>query len=181
MTANVFCTARDEVRATRLIDEMRQAGFNLTQFSMLVPERAVAGGFRTAKVPEREGTNESAPALASFCELVHPLNEAVLITCGTLGRCLATGQLAPVLKSASAAGCGRLTNELARAGVPQAEFYKRSISEGKIMVSVHCNGLEETHRIESVLVRAGAEDLLITEATSSREPGPEPWPYPNAA
>jgi hypothetical protein len=181
MTANVFCTARDEVRATRLIDEMRQAGFELTQFSMFVPERAVTGGFRPATLPQREGMNQSPPTAGSFCELLYQLDGVVSASCGALGRCLATGQLAPVLKTASQAGCSGLTDELARVGVPQTEFYQRSIAEGKILVSVHCNGLEETNRVQSVLVRAGAEDLLTTAATSSREPGPEPCPYTHAA
>ena len=148
---------------------------------MFVPERAVTGGFRPATLPQREGMNQSPPTAGSFCELLYQLDGVVSASCGALGRCLATGQLAPVLKTASAAGFGQLTSELARAGVPRAEFYQRSISDGKILVSVHCNGLEETNRVQSVLVRAGAEDLLTAGATSSREPGPEPCPYPNAA
>lgn len=71
MTANVFCTARDEVRATRLIDEMCHAGFKLTQCSMFVPEHAVAGGFGPATLRERGVSNESPPAPGSFCELLY--------------------------------------------------------------------------------------------------------------
>jgi hypothetical protein len=181
MTTNVYCTARDEVRATRLIDEMRQAAFTLTQFSIFVPEHAVAGGFRPATMPQRQETKESPPAPGSFCELLYGLDDVVLATCGGLGRCLAAGELAPVLKAASAAGGVRLASELTRSGVPQAEVYKRSISEGKILVSVRCKGLEETTRVQSILVRAGAEDLVTTGATSSRNPGPESFRYPHAA
>ena len=181
MTANVFCTARDEVRATRLIDELRQAGFTLTQLSVFVPEHAVAGGFRPATIPQREGTNESPPAAGSFCELLYRLPEVALETCGGLGRCLATGELAAVLKAASAAGYARTANELAHAGLPRAEFYKQNVSEGKILVSVNCKGVEETARVKSVLLRAGAEDLLTTGATSSRDTGPETGQYRHAA
>ncbi len=181
MTANVFCTARDEVRATRLIDEMRQAGFKLTQFSMFVPEHAVAGGFRPASVPQPEGANEGPPAPGSFCELVYRLDGVILATCAGVGRCLATGKFAAVLKAASPTGRGRIANELTSSGVPRAELYTRNISEGKILVAVHCCGLEETSRVQSVLARAGAEDLLTTGATSSRNPGPEIRRYPHAA
>jgi hypothetical protein len=181
MTANVFCTARDEVRATRLFDEMSQAGFTPAQFSVFVPEHAVAGGFRPTTVPKPQGTDESPPAPGSFCELLYRMGEVIVAPCADFGRCLATGELAAVLKTTSMAGCGRIDNELTRSGVPQAEFYKRSISEGKILVSVHCNSTEETARVQSVLARAGAEDLLTTGATSSRDPGPDTRQYPYAA
>ena len=118
---------------------------------------------------------------AHFAEPLYRLDDVVLAPCGSLGRCLATGKLGAVLKTPAAAGPGRLVHELTTAGVPRAEFYERSISERKILIGVHCNGLEETTRVQSVLVRAGAEDLLTTGATSSSEPEPKVTQHPRAA
>ena len=55
----VICTARDEVKAARILDDLRHAGFSDTRISVLVPEMAVAGGF----VP-LAGSESSAGAVA---------------------------------------------------------------------------------------------------------------------
>lgn len=181
MTANVCCTARDEVRATRLLDELTQAGFPIGEVSALVPEQAVAGGF--GPIPPGAGKEQARAQCrpGSICEQLYQIGDVEVGRCGELGLCLGAGALASVLRRNAEFGESDSVCDLTQSGVPRADFYLSSVAQGKILLSIHCYGLDETARLETVLTRAGAEDVLISGATSSSEPGPDYCDYRHAA
>jgi hypothetical protein len=54
MITNLFCLARDEVRAMRVLDDLRGHHFPEDGISVLVPERALVGGFGSTLAPGAE-------------------------------------------------------------------------------------------------------------------------------
>jgi hypothetical protein len=164
MTANVFCTARDEVRAVRLLDELEEAGFNPQQISMVVPQRALSDSLfpLETELKASRGTPLSEP--------LRRLSQINFIRHTEFGRCIGAGPLASKLMDSAGADTENLAAHLARADVPRGDLYAQRIAEDRILVSVHCDSLEETERVQKVLTRAGAEDLFVSGATSSQDP-----------
>ena len=165
---SVFCTARDEVKAVRLLDELKAAEFSGAKISVLIPERAVRGGFvPAATTAEREMTkvtrtnpNVLGGALESLLEvgmLVHP----------ELGRFVGAGPLMRNITSALPGhGPQYPLEEFARAGTPpdQAQRYLDGLRSGKILLSIVCDSSEEALRSHRILLHAGAEDIVICAA-----------------
>ena len=170
MTANVFCTARDEVRAVRLLDELEEAGFATEQVSMVIPQRAITG-LLPRENDQGDGSNRRTSNRSPLPEALARLSQENFSHFAEFGQCVGAGPLAFKLMAIAAAEADDLVSDLGQAGVPSGDLYARRISENRILLSVHCDSLEETERVHKVLTRAGAEDLLISGATSSQDPG----------
>jgi hypothetical protein len=66
---------------------------------------------------------------------------------------------------------GGLTGALVGMGIPEyeAKRYQGRLSEGGILLSVHCDTSEEIDRAKKLLQRTGAEDISATSESSTKE------------
>ena len=168
MTADVFCTARDEVRAVRILNEIEEAGFGREQLSLVVMEGAVTGGLFPARNGREDRLDEKTDR-SPLCDMLNGLSNITVGRVTDLGKCVGAGRLGTALAAAGECELDGFAEELPHAGVPRADLYKERIAEGRILLSVHCVSLEEAERVRKILARAGADDLLITDATSSQD------------
>lgn len=157
------CVARDEVKAVRVLDELKGAGVDDERISVLLPENAVAGGFEPANQAERLGMFGGAEGRAGLlCGALKPLVDIGALTRPGLGRMMGAGPLVAALNAPSAGPDAHgFTGELVRAGIPPepARTYELCLREGKVLLSVECDGAQEAARVELVLKQAGAQEL----------------------
>jgi len=89
-----------------------------------------------------------------------------------VGPFIAAGPILTALAGAGLGGAvGGLTGALAGMGIPEyeAKRYQGRLSEGGILLSVHCDTSEEIDRAKKLLQRTGAEDISATSESSTKE------------
>ena len=181
MTA-VFAIARDEVRAVRLLDDLQAAGASQDRISVVAPENAVSGGFGGASDAFKPGLKRE-PSRGVLGGALEGPAYFGLQSHSELGRVIGFGPLVATL-GASATGARftkALGGQLKSASLSGAEvtFYLRALANGKILVSVQCDGVDEANRIKDVLGCAGAEN--ITPEVLGHDSICEAEQYPQAA
>lgn len=164
MSTTVFCLARDEVRAMRLLDELRAAGFQELKVSALVPEKALLRGF--AALDPAALVNPEAKSSTSSV-LLRGLGAQVSLLDPVIGRLIGAG---PLLKDLNQSAPRPLEATLEKAGLrnDSAELYRKQMANGKILIGAQTNNGGEASRVEAVLGQAGAENLLVR---SDENPG----------
>jgi hypothetical protein len=162
-SGSLFAIARDEVRAVRIIDELKSANVSPDQISVLIPETAILGGFGTVR---ETATTLPSGGLGSDPGILGGALEKTpcrgILTRPEVGRLVGAGPLLASLNAPTvASGDDRFTSELTQAGLADdcARRCIESLGTGKILISVQCDSTEETERMRVVLQGAGAEDI----------------------
>ena len=167
----VFSHRRDAEAAIR---ELRDAGFPMSQISLIGKDSDREGGVGTGNVTDRTQTDEGAKAGAATGGALGGLT-GLLVGLGALalpgiGPVVAGGALATALATAAAGGAigaaaGGLTGALVGLGIPdkRARFYNDRVSHGDYLVMV--DGTEdEIRRAEAILSRRGIREWEIFDA-----------------
>ena len=174
MSQAVFCIAKTEGQAQRIVVDLKSAGFNNNDISVLFPDKTGTRDFaheHNTKAPEGTATGASLGGL---------LGGALgwLAGIGTLaipgvGPFIAAGPILAALSGAAVgATVGGLTGGLIGAGIPEYEVkrYEGKLASGNILISTHCATREESKRARDIFERAGAEDISDSgEASPPRE------------
>lgn len=174
---SVFCLARDEAQACRIVDELRSAGFSSNDISALLPDKTGTKDFaheKGTKAPEGAITGAGTGGvlggvlgwLAGIGSLAIP----------GVGPFIAAGPIMAALSGAAiGAAAGGIVGTLVGMGIPEyeAKRYETKIREGKILLSVHSENSDETKRAKEIFERAGAEDIATAgeESVSDKERG----------
>jgi hypothetical protein len=165
----VFCIARDEVKALRILDDLKDSGFAKEEISLVVPEKAAGGKLArpvAIKAAEEGGNLKNAGAAAVVGGW---LERPVCLSLPVLGSLTVSGPLANTLKDRTKhATTRKLANSLTLTGIPDshANRYEGSLREGKILISVHADRSQEACRARVLFERAGADDVLNIEQVS---------------
>jgi len=163
MAKAVFCIVRDYVKASKIVTELRTAGFSNNDISVLMPDRDGTRDFaheHKTKAPEGAATGAGAGGaiggalgwLAGIGSLAIP----------GVGPFIAAGPIMAALSGAAVgAAVGGMTGALVGLGIPEfeAKRYEGKIKGGNVLVSVHSENSDETKRAKEIFEREGAEDI----------------------
>jgi hypothetical protein len=183
MAKAVFCIATSEFQAESIVNDLRVAGFNDDDISVLFPDTTGSRDFiheQHTKAPEGAATGAGAGGvlggtlgwLAGIGALAIP----------GIGAFIAAGPIMAALGGAAVgAALGGVTGALIGMGIPEyeAKRYEGKISAGNILISVHTENYEQAARIKEIFEKAGAEDISSTSEAGvpknqSFRPGEKP-------
>lgn len=167
MSKAVFCLARDREHASRIVDQLKTAGFSNQDISVLMSEKRSSREFaheKETKAPE--GAVTGAVTGGALGGVLGWLVGIGALSIPGLGPFIAAGPIMAALSgSAIGAATGGITGALIGLGIPEyeAKRYESSVKEGKVLVSVHSENAEETRRAKEIFEQAGAEDIASAE------------------
>jgi hypothetical protein len=159
----VFCLVRDQAQASRIVDDLKVAGFSNRDISVLMPDKQGSRDFaheKETKAPE--GATTGAVTGGALGGVLGWLLGIGALSIPGLGPFIAAGPIMAALSgTAVGAAAGGLTGALIGMGIPEyeAKRYEGRVKEGHILVSVHSDNADETRRAREIFERAGAEDI----------------------
>jgi len=160
---SVFCLARDDAHAMRIVDDLKSAGFSNNDISVLLPDKGSTREFaheKGTKAPEGAVTGAGTGGVLGGV-LGWLVGIGALAIPG-LGPFIAAGPIMAALSGAAVgATAGGLVGALVGMGIPEyeAKRYETRLREGKVLLSVHSENSDETRRAKEIFERAGAEDI----------------------
>jgi len=172
MAKSVFCLARDQEHASRIVDDLKVAGFSNQEISVLLPDKTSSREFahhKETKAPE--GANTGALTGGAIGGVLGWLAGIGALAIPGLGPFIAAGPIMAALSgSAVGAAAGGLTGALIGMGIPEyeAKRYEGRVKEGKVLVSVHSENADETRRAKEIFERDGAEDISSAGEDAAR-------------
>jgi hypothetical protein len=173
MSKAVFGLARDREHASRIVDQLKAAGFSNQDISVLMSEKSSSRDFaheKETKAPE--GAVTGAVTGGTIGGVLGWLAGIGALAIPGVGPLIAAG---PIMAALSGAAVGAATGGIAGAligmGIPEyeAKRYESSVKEGKVLVSVHSDNADQTRRAKEIFEQAGAEDI----ATAGEEGVPK--------
>ena len=160
-------SSRASVETT--IDAFRQAGFERTDISVLLPENLGSKELATLKETKApEGATAGASSGAVIGGALGWLVGIGALAIPGLGPFIAAGPIMATLAGIGVGGAvGGFAGALVGMGIPEyeAKRYEGRLQKGGILLSVHCDTSEEVGAAEKIMKRTGAED--ISSATES--------------
>jgi hypothetical protein len=166
MAKAVICIAKSEEQATRIVDDLKAAGFFNNDVSVLLPDRAGSRDFaheHHTKAPEGAATGAVAGGVTAGVL-------GWLVGIGTLaipgvGPFIAAGPIMAALGGVAAGGAvGGLAGALVGFGIPEyeAKQYEGKIKNGNIMISVHTDDSRQRKIAKEIFDRDHATDVSST-------------------
>src|SRR5438067_9796097 len=155
MSKSVFCLCDSAGQAENIVDGLRAAGFSNNDISVLFPDKSGTRDFaheQHTKAPEGAATGAGAGGAVG----------------GVLGWLVGIGSLAipgvgpfiaagPIMAALAGAGMGAAVGGLSGAligmGIPEyeAKRYEGRLTEGGILLSIHCDSSEEIDRAKKIM------------------------------
>ena len=166
MAKAVFCIAKSEEQAVRIVNQLKEAGFSNNDVSVLLPDRAGNRDFaheQHTKAPEGAATGAVAGGVAAGV-LGWMVGIGSLAIPG-VGPLIAAGPILAALSGAAAGGAvGGITGALIGAGIPEyeAKQYEGKVKNGNILISVHTEDSKERAAAKAIFERAHADDISYT-------------------
>jgi hypothetical protein len=166
MAKAVICIAKSEEQATRIVDDLKAAGFSNNDVSVLLPDRAGSRDFaheHHTKAPEGAATGAVAGGVTAGVL-------GWLVGIGTLaipgvGPLIAAGPIMAALGGVAAGGAvGGLAGALVGFGIPEyeAKQYEGKIKNGNILISVHTDESRQRKIAKEIFDRDHATDVSST-------------------
>jgi len=162
----VFCIVDSETKAEQIADDLRVAGFNGNDISVLFPDKKGTRDFaheKNTKAPEGAATGAAAGGVLGGA-LGWIVGIGALAIPG-VGPFIAAGPIMAALGGAAiGATTGGLAGSLIGLGIPELEAkqYETRIKGGNILMSVHTENAEERSKAKSIFERRGGEDIATT-------------------
>jgi len=166
MAQAVFCIARTEAQAIRIVDQLKAAGFSPNDISVLFPDKTGTKDFaheQHTKAPEGAATGAGTGGVLGGA-LGWLVGIGALAIPG-LGPFIAAGPILAALSGAAAgAALGGLAGALIGMGIPEyeAKRYEGKIKDGNLLISVHTEDRTERARAKEIFEQAGAEEIADT-------------------
>jgi len=166
MARAVICIAKSEEQATRIVDDLKAAGFSNNDVSVLLPDRAGSRDFaheHHTKAPEGAATGAVAGGVTAGVL-------GWLVGIGTLaipgvGPLIAAGPIMAALGGVAAGGAvGGLAGALVGFGIPEyeAKQYEGKIKNGNILISVHADDSRQRKIAKEIFDNDHATDVAST-------------------
>src|SRR5436853_3265350 len=173
MSQAVFCIARSEDQAQRIVIDLKNGGFNNNDISVLFPDKTGTRDFaheHNTKAPEGTATGAGVGGvlggalgwLAGIGSLAIP----------GVGPFIAAGPIMGALSGAAVgAAVGGIAGALVGMGIPEyeAKRYEGKIRAGNILISVHTEGAPQTKKAREIFEQAGAQDISSTSEAGVKE------------
>src|ERR1700689_5941222 len=166
MAKAVICIAKSEEQATRIVDDLKAAGFSNNDVSVLLPDRAGSRDFaheHHTKAPEGAATGAVAGGVTAGVL-------GWLVGIGSLaipgvGPLIAAGPIMAALGGVAAGGAvGGMAGALVGFGIPEyeAKQYEGKIKNGNIMISVHTDDSRQRKIAKEIFARDHATGVSST-------------------
>jgi hypothetical protein len=168
---SVFCIAKTEDQAIRIVNELRAASFSGNDISVLLPDKTGTKDFaheQHTKAPEGAATGGVAGGLLGGA-LGWLVGIGALAIPG-VGPFIAAGPIMAALGGAAVGGAvGGITGALVGLGIPEyeAKRYEGKIRSGNILISVHTDNHDQAKIAREIFKQAGAEDIASTGESSA--------------
>jgi uncharacterized protein (TIGR02271 family) len=159
----VFGLARDEQQASRIVDDLKSAGFSKNDISVLFADKRGTKDFaheKNTKAPEGAVTGAGTGGVLGG--ILGWLIGAGTLAIPGVGPFIAAGPVMAALSGAAiGAGAGGLIGALVGLGIPEfeAKRYEGKLKEGNILISVHSDNRDETKRAKEIFERDGADEI----------------------
>jgi hypothetical protein len=159
----VFGLAKDEEHASRIVGNLKEAGFSNNDISVLMPDKRSTRDFaheKETKAPE--GAATGALTGGALGGVLGWLTGIGALAIPGLGPFIAAGPIMAALSGAAVGGtAGGLVGALIGMGIPEyeAKRYEARVKEGRALISVHSENSDEASRAKQILERAGAEGV----------------------
>jgi len=163
----VFCLARDQEHASRIVEDLKMAGFASDDISVLMPDKRSSRDFaheKHTKAPE--GATTGAITGGALGGVLGWLTGIGALAIPGLGPFVAAGPIMAALSGAAIGGTtGGLVGALIGMGIPEyeAKRYEARMKEGKVLVSVHSENADETRRAKEIFERLDGEDISSSD------------------
>jgi hypothetical protein len=173
MAKAVFCIATSEFQAEAVVNELKLAGFADNDISVLFPDKTGSKDFaheHHTKAPEGAVTGAGTGGVLGGA-LGWMAGIGALAIPGA-GPFIAAGPIMAALSGAAVgAAVGGIAGALIGMGIPEyeAKRYEGKIKAGNILISVHSDSAEETHRAKEIFEDAGAQDISSTSETEVKD------------
>lgn len=167
MSQAVFGIADSDIRAGRVVEDLRAAGFTTDNVSILYPDRNGTRELRHdahSKAPE--GATAGAGTGAVLGGALGWLSGAGMLTIPGLGVLVAAGPiLAALSAAATGAAVGGVSGALLGYSVPEfeAKQYEAQLRDGNILISVHTESVVQQAHVRAILADNGATDISQRE------------------
>jgi uncharacterized membrane protein len=167
MSKSVFCIANQRNQAEQIVEDLQDAGFPLTDISILYPD---ASGRHDITHEKHTKAPEGATAGAATGGIAGGV--LGLLAIPGIGPFIAAGPIMAALSGAAVgAATGGLLGGLIGLGIPEVEakHYETKLKEGNYFISVHTTDADEVDRVKEIFKAANAEDIGVTteEAVTS--------------
>jgi hypothetical protein len=174
MASAVFCTTRNFDVASHVVAELKRAGFDHRDISVLMPQ---SWGPRTLGLDNQTKAPEGASAGAGTGAVLGGVFGWLLgigaLAIPGLGPFIAAGPIMAALSGVAVGGAlGGITGALIGLGIPEyeAKRYEASVKEGQALISVHSENSTETDRAKKIFEANGCENISsASEASLQRE------------
>jgi hypothetical protein len=179
----VFCLARDEAHAARIVEDLKNAGFPSADISVLMSDKRSTRDFaheKETKAPE--GAATGAVAGGALGGVLGWLTGIGALAIPGLGPFIAAGPIMAALSGVAVGGmAGGLVGALVGMGIPEyeAKRYESRVKEGGVLISVHSENSDQTKLAKDIFERAGAEGISssseegVSDQDRTRESLPE--------
>jgi hypothetical protein len=159
----VFGIYMERFQVDKAVDTLRIDGFRTTDISALFPDSAGNGDYTYGN--NSECTAAGVGAGAAIGGALGLLAGIGALAVPGFGPFITAGPIMGALAGAAAIGTlGGVAGALAGLGMPEheAKRYERRITNGGILLSVHCQDAEWVRRAKSILETTGAHDIAAT-------------------
>jgi hypothetical protein len=163
MATAVFCIAATNRQAEEIVEQLRAAGFQSDDISVLFPDRLGTHDFahkHNTKAPE--GATAGAGTGLCIGGALGWLAGIGAIAIPGAGPFVAAGPIMAALSGAALGGTlGGIGGALVGVGIPEfeAKRYEGKIHDGNILISVHAETAEEAGLAKQVFKSASAADI----------------------
>jgi outer membrane lipoprotein SlyB len=162
----VFCIVSSEEQASRIVDDLRNAGCSSDDVSALFPDKGRSRDFaheQQTKAPEGATTGGVAGGLLGGT--LGWLAGIGALAIPGLGPFVAAGPIMGLLSGAAVgAATGGIVGALVGYGMPEIEAkqYEAKVRDGNILMSVHTEDRQQVSRVKEIMKRNGARDITYT-------------------
>lgn len=170
MSKAVICIANSRDQAETIVNNLKSAGVQNTDISVLLPDRSGSRDFsheHNTKAPEGATIGVGAGGVAGG---VFGLLAGIgALAIPGVGPFIAAGPIMAALSGAAVgATIGGIAGALVGMGMPEyeAKQYEAKVKEGNILISVHTHDGDDTKMIKDVMEAAEAEDISVTSESS---------------
>jgi len=169
----VFGIYRTQRALENAVQALRDERFSSSDVAVLLPESMSSRELGTQKASKApEGATAGAGTGAVLGGVLGWLVGIGSLAIPGVGPFIAAGPIVAALAGAGVGGAvGGLAGALVGMGIPEyeAKRYEGRLSEGGILLSVHCDTSGEIDRAKKTLERTGAEDISSTSESSTKE------------
>ncbi|EEF62144.1 DUF2934 domain-containing protein [Pedosphaera parvula] len=172
---SIFCIAQTDSQAVEIVNQLKTAGFQHDDISVLFPDKQGSRDFahqQQTKAPE--GAVTGAGTGGALGGALGWLAGIGALAIPGIGPFIAAGPLMAALSGAAVgATLGGITGALIGMGIPEyeAKRYEGKIRSGNILISVHTDSSRNADKAKAIFENAGAEDIASAGEAAPKTKG----------